>query len=208
MLFFSFRFLLVSAPSAVGVSVPSADRGFDAVVRGGDPDGVRTSTAFGDPEVAHRGSDDSGVTFDAGFSCAAVWAWAGPVPFPRINGFAGVTHDLPSVMTTARIPSEILFVWWRRSQSMTCRPMPRYFTVADQGGRIPILPCEMRLNRHGRPPSQPTRTIRHNRMTAGTLTMRPSTIHGSACIRQCHAGCSHAPCARRYAACTDTRDSH
>ena len=96
------------APSAVGVSVPSADRGFDAVVRGGDPDGVRTSMAFGDPDAVHLGSDDPGVGFDAGFPRAAVWAWTGPMPFPGMR--CGVFHGLLSVMTTARMPSEVLFV--------------------------------------------------------------------------------------------------
>lgn len=52
--------------------------------------------------------DDSGVAFDAGFPRAAVWAWAGPMPFPDMR--CGVFHGLPSVMTTARMPSEVLFV--------------------------------------------------------------------------------------------------
>lgn len=108
MLFFSFRFLLVFVPSAVGVSVPYAERGSDVVVHGFEQNGVLASVAFGDPEEAGSGPDDSGVAFDAGFPRAAVWAWAGPMPFPDMR--CGVFHGLPSVMTTARMPSEVLFV--------------------------------------------------------------------------------------------------
>lgn len=209
MLFFSFCFLLVFAPFAVGVSVPSADRGFDVVVRCSDPDGVRTSAAFGYPYVMHRGSDDAGVWFDAWLPRAAVGAWTGPMPFPGMR--CDVFHGLPSVMTTARMPSEVLFVWWRRSQSMTCSPMPPVFqdrvdrtqpdqiqwavqrdihagerdaSTADQVGGIPIPPRHMRLDRHGRPPIQAPRTAAHRSIMAATvITMLPSGACGTTCSR-------------------------
>lgn len=57
-------------------------------------------------------------------------------------------------------------------------------STADQVGGIPVLPRHMRLDRHGRPPIQATRTAAHRSiMETAVITMLPSGACGTTCSR-------------------------